>query len=68
MIFGLGYGAFKLNESTYPWLEQAFGLSIDEFMVLGAELNRFFLELADEARLLLDVVNSPHESPRIYPL
>ncbi|MEM7132380.1 MAG: phosphotransferase [Chloroflexota bacterium] len=54
MIFGLGYGAFKLNESTYPWLEQAFGLPIDKFMRLGAELNRFFLELADEARLQLD--------------
>ena len=55
-IFGLGYGAFKLNEGTYPWLEQAFGLPIDEFMQLGAQLNRFFLELADEARQLLDVL------------
>lgn len=56
MIFGLGYGAFKLNESNYPWLEQAFGLPIDEFMALGAALNRFFLTLADEARTLFDFV------------
>ncbi|MBV7335121.1 phosphotransferase [Chloroflexi bacterium TSY] len=63
MIFGLGYSAFKLNQDVYPWLEQAFGLPIDQFMDLGAELNRFFLELADEARTLLHVVPFlPHGS------
>ncbi|MEM7538293.1 MAG: phosphotransferase [Chloroflexota bacterium] len=56
MIFGMGYGAFKLNERVYPWLEQAFGLPIDQFMVLGGELNHFFLELADEAHRLLNIV------------
>ena len=54
VIFGLGYGAFKLNQAVYPWLEQAFGLPIDQFMKLGAGLNHFFLSLADEARTLLD--------------
>ncbi|MEM7032387.1 MAG: phosphotransferase [Chloroflexota bacterium] len=54
IVFALGYGAFKLNQQVYPWLEQAFGLPIDQFMQLGAKLNHFFLTLADEARTLLD--------------
>jgi hypothetical protein len=53
LCFGIGYGGFDFDESLFPWIEQAFGLPIAQFMVLIADLNHFLLELADEARALI---------------
>ena len=53
LCFGLGYLVFEPPEAMIPWLEQAFGLPIDKFSVLVADLRNFWLELADEARSLL---------------
>jgi hypothetical protein len=57
MCFGIGYVGLELPpEDAYPWIEQAFGLPIDEFRILVAELRRFELDLADEARTLMAVL------------
>lgn len=54
MCFGIGYlGLEPPPEDFYPWIEQNLGLSINEAMVLWAELRHFLLELADEARTLM---------------
>lgn len=49
---GDGVPAF-LNESTYPWIEQAFGKPIEVLVDLWVEVDQFLLDLADEARVLL---------------
>jgi hypothetical protein len=43
-----------LDESGHPWIEQAFGQPIRNLMDLWAGTNRFCLDLADEAKVLLD--------------
>jgi hypothetical protein len=43
-----------LNKRGHPWMERAFGLPIEKLVDLGAVTNRFQLDLADEARALLD--------------
>jgi hypothetical protein len=56
LVYGLGYGLFQLNESLFPWYEQAFGRPIDEIMDLFAKQNHFLLELVDEVKNLLSVI------------
>ncbi len=57
ICFGIGYvGLDPLPEDAFSWLEQAFGLPIDDLMVLSAQLRHFVLDLADEARSLMDIL------------
>jgi hypothetical protein len=58
LCFNIGYGLgdgvpMILDESTYPWLEQTFGKPIEALVDLWADGDRFTLDLADEARVLL---------------
>ena len=56
LCFGIGYAGFDIDESVFPWIEQAFGLPIHELMVLVADHKHFLFELADEARALMNVL------------
>jgi hypothetical protein len=56
LIFELGYGSAPLDESRYAWAEQAFGLPIDDLKSLSAKSTHFCLDLADEARELIDTL------------
>ena len=50
LCFGLGYFGFNPPAHIVPWLEQAFGRTIEEQRVLSSQIRHFVLELADEAR------------------
>ena len=60
LIFGIGYAQLEpLGEESFPWIEQAYGRPIGEFMVLVGELRRIQLNLADEARALIEEYSNP---------
>ena len=48
--------SFLIDESRHAGLEQFFGRSIEEMMVCWSKLTVFQLDLADEAKVLLNVV------------
>ena len=54
LCFGIGYGGLEPPpEERYPWLEQAFGLPINELISLSSKMRHMLLDLADEARELM---------------
>lgn len=54
MIFVLGYTVFMIPESLFPALEDTFGMPMAALIPLWAMCNRTTLELADEARQLME--------------
>ena len=53
MLWGLAWFGFDPPAEYIPWMEQTYGLPIDELHILNANLIHYVLELADEARQLM---------------